>query len=70
MNIKEKLRSFFDWVVVYTLYVFLRIRWIYFHIHPNYIKFYMDEKEAHFQNTKTGEVHSNITIHLVDGRTL
>jgi hypothetical protein len=39
----------------------VKMRWWYFHINPSYIKFYMDSesKEAHFQNIKTGQIHSN-----------
>ena len=39
----------------------LRVRWAYFHIHPSYIKFYVDEArtEAHFFHTKTNSIHSD-----------
>jgi hypothetical protein len=40
----------------------VNLRWAYFHINPNYMKFYMDSerKEAHFQHRKTGAIHSNL----------
>ena len=39
----------------------LRTRWAYFHIHPGYTKFYMDEArtEAHFFHAKTNSIHSD-----------
>lgn len=40
----------------------LRIRWAYFHVNPNYIKFYMTEDEAHFQHSKTGLIHSDFKL--------
>lgn len=40
----------------------VKLRWAYFHVHPNYIKFYMGggSDEAHFQHRKTGAIHSNL----------
>ena len=42
----------------------IRLRWIYFHLHPFYFKFYMDSEhtEAHFQHIKTGAIHSQLII--------
>lgn len=40
----------------------LRLRWGYFHIHPNYMKFLVGEKESHFQNIKTGCIVSDYSI--------
>lgn len=39
----------------------VKLRWMYFHVNPRYIKFYMGggSDEAHFQHVKTGEIHSN-----------
>ena len=40
----------------------VKLRWFYFHVNPNYIKFYMNSEsdEAHFQHRKTGQLHSNL----------
>lgn len=40
---------------------FVKIRWLYFHVSPSYVKFYMDSSktEAHFQHVKIGSIHSN-----------
>lgn len=38
---------------------FVKLRWAYFHVSPSYIKFTMSGSEYHFQNVKTGEIHSN-----------
>jgi len=45
---------------MYKLYIMaiLKIRWAYFHINPNYIKFTMGD-ETHFQHRKTGTLHCN-----------
>ena len=41
---------------------FVKCRWAYFHIHPGFVKFYVgpENEEAHFQNIRTGELHSNL----------
>ncbi len=46
------------------LWAIMRLRWFLLHLHPSCVKFYMDEarKEAHFQNVKTGVVHSDYKI--------
>jgi hypothetical protein len=51
-------------VNIFLLKAFIKIRWWYFHISPNYIKFYMSSEsdEAHFQHRKTGQIHSNYCI--------
>ncbi len=48
----------------FLLKMVLKIRWWYFHINPNFIKFYMDSSrsEAHFQHIKTGELHCNYAV--------
>jgi len=53
-----------DYIEVTLLIAFLKLRWWYFHLMPRYVKFYMDDtyKECHFQNVKTGAVHSQIII--------
>ena len=48
------------------LYFFLKIRWAYFHLHPNYIKFYMAPDEAHFQHVHSGTIYSNYIIRRFD----
>ena len=48
--------------MIKTLIMLLvKLRWAYFHIHPHYVKFWMDSErtEAHFQNVKDGSIHSN-----------
>lgn len=47
----------------FIIMTLVKLRWIYFHIHPSYVKFYVDSActEAHFQNIKTGVIHSNYT---------
>lgn len=40
----------------------LKLRWMYFHIHPHYLKFHMGGGEYHFQNLKTGNIHSQWVI--------
>jgi len=41
---------------------FVNLRWAYFHVHPSYVKFWMDSEhtEAHFQHVKRGTLHSNL----------
>ena len=41
--------------------IIVKLRWIYFHLSPMYVKFYMTPEEAHFQHRKDGSIHSNIT---------
>jgi hypothetical protein len=50
-------------VIKKALVIFiLKLRWAYFHINPNYIKFHMGRgsNQAHFQHVKDGSIHSNI----------
>lgn len=51
---------------LYVLKILMLIRWTYFHVNPNYIKFYMgiDGTEAHFQRKKLGTIHSNYEINF------
>ena len=46
----------------FLIMTLVNIRWAYFHVNPNYIKFYMssESNEAHFQHRKTGQLHSNL----------
>ena len=41
---------------------FVKLRWVYFHLNPMYVKFYVtaESDEAHFQHRKTGAIHSNL----------
>ena len=40
---------------------FVKLRWLYFHISPRYVKFGMGggSNEYHFQNMKKNTIHSN-----------
>lgn len=51
-----------DYIEVIMLICFLKLRWAYFHVHPSYYKFSIEGTEFHFQNVKTGTLHSQITI--------
>lgn len=53
-----------DAIQIFILKVLINLRWAYFHIHPSYIKFYVDENktEAHFQHRKYGTLHSYFVI--------
>lgn len=53
-----------DYIEVYLLISALKIRWWYFHLMPRYVKFYMsnESEECHFQNVKTGTIHSQVII--------
>jgi hypothetical protein len=64
------LKSWFDWFMVFVLYVVLRSRWIYFHINPRYQKFKMSEKESHFIHDVYGTLHSDIIIELKNGKSI
>jgi len=66
----DKLRSGWDWFMVGVIYLVLRVRWIYFHLHPNWNKFWMTEKEAHFIHKYTGELVSDVRMHLTNGKIL
>jgi hypothetical protein len=39
----------------------VNLRWVYFHINPNYIKFSIEGTEFHFQHKKTGHIYCNYT---------
>lgn len=49
---------------IFMLKVIFKVRWWYFHVNPNYIKFGMGcgSNEYHFQNLKTGGLHSNYVV--------
>ena len=38
----------------------VKLRWLYFHLNPMYVKFYVANDEAHFQHRKAGSIHSNL----------
>lgn len=42
--------------------ILIKLRWAYFHLHPNYIKFYVTKEKSHFQNIKTGKLHSDLVF--------
>ena len=46
------------------LNLLFRMRWAYFHAHPGYTKFYMDNArtEAHFFHARTNSLHSDYRI--------
>ena len=46
------------------LSVLCRVRWAYFHIHPGYTKFYVDEAhtEAHFSHARTNTTHCDYEV--------
>lgn len=44
------------------LWLILRLRWAYFHVNPNYVKFKMSPTEFHFWNKRTNSIHSDIII--------
>lgn len=43
---------------------YIKLRWLYFHVNPNYIKFGMGggSNEYHFQNIKKNTIHSNYEV--------
>ncbi len=63
----DKLICLWDFFMIALFYLLLRTRWIYFHLHPNYIKFYMSESESYFQHKNNGRLHSDIRIELKNG---
>jgi len=63
----NKLLYLWDFFIVALLYLLLRTRWLYFHLHPNYIKFFISDSESHFQHKINGRLHSNIRIELKNG---
>lgn len=44
----------------HIIMLMVKFRWAYFHMSPNYIKFYMTMDECHFQHRNTGVIHSNL----------
>jgi len=48
-------------MIKFIVMAIIKLRWIYFHINPMYVKFYVDSSrsEAHFQHRLTGQLHSN-----------
>jgi len=42
----------------FLIMTLVKMRWIYFHIHPSYFKFTVNG-EPHFQNLKNNTIHSN-----------
>jgi len=53
-----------DYLEVYLLRIVLKLRWWYFHLCPWYCKFSVEGNEYHFQNTRTGVIHSQIIINF------
>ena len=45
----------------FIITIIVKLRWLYFHLNPAYVKFYIDAErtEAHFQHRKDGSLHSN-----------
>ena len=43
----------------FFIMTFVRLRWLYFQLHPNYFKFYIATDEPHFQHKKTGVLYCN-----------
>lgn len=39
----------------------VKLRWMYFHVNPMYVKFYADSErtQVHFQHKRTGRIYSN-----------
>lgn len=66
----EKLKSMFDWLTIGVLYIVLRARWIYLHVHPRYKKFHVTGEESHFIHEKHGSLHSDIIINLNSGKSV
>ena len=60
-------RAYF-FCVLRVLWCITRLRWFWFHLHPDYIKFYMDANEAHFQNIRTGNIHSDCKVNFAKKR--
>ena len=51
-------------VIKCLLVCYINLRWAVLHVHPHYIKFSMsnDSDECHFQNVKTGSIHSQLVF--------
>lgn len=64
------MRTAWDYFTLLVIYLVLRTRWVYFHLHPHYQKFYASDKEAHFINKYTGELVSDIIMELTNGEKL
>ena len=49
------------WLKKALIMTLVKLRWIYFHVSPRYIKFCVshDDGESYFQHIKTGEIHCN-----------
>ena len=48
-------------IMKFIITIIVKLRWLYFHLNPAYVKFYIDAErtEAHFQHRKDGSLHSN-----------
>ena len=55
-------RATVDYIEIFILMLFLKLRWAYFHICPWYVKFEIGAGEFHFQNMKKNSIHSKIAI--------
>lgn len=51
-----------EWIYIVLITILLKVRWAWFHINPRYIKFYVTDDEAHFQDQQTGMIFCNYTI--------
>ena len=51
-------------LVKLLLICYIKLRWAVLHVHPHYMKFSMstDSNECHFQNIKTGSIHSQLVL--------
>lgn len=60
---KNLLKKIINGILCALLYVFLRLRWIYFHINfVRYRKFYFSKTESHFLDMYTNEILSDIVF--------
>lgn len=44
------------------LWVLIKARWAYMHIHPHYAKWSLTGEEWSFQNVRTGTLHNDLRI--------
>lgn len=51
-----------DRIIIFVIKVLLRIRWIYFHLNPLYVKFSMEGTECHFWHRLTNTIHSDLRL--------
>jgi hypothetical protein len=46
----------------FIISLLLKLRWVYFHVHPWYVKIYLTETESHFYHKRTNTIHHNYSI--------